>query len=191
MSNVSLVKIEATTAAEICARFLVRQEARALLRDGMTPGAFIEALINNKQYIAGIDFLAHALPPREAVWWGCLCFQHAWGDRMSAVDQAAATTVVQWVLQPSDSTRGAAKVQAESVGPASVAGALAMAAYQTGPGIASPCGRPAAAPPPFGTAQAVANAVKLACTKSDPARIVETQRGFVGLGVGVAAGRFM
>jgi hypothetical protein len=191
VSNVSLVKIEATTAAEVCGRFLLSPGARALLRDGMAPGPFLEALVANKQYIAGIEFLAYALPPREAVWWGCLCFQHAFGSQLCALDKTAATTVVQWVLQPSDSTRGAAKVQAEAAGPASVTGALAMAAYQTGPGIASPGGRPPAAPPPFGTGQAVANAVKLACTKSDPARIVETQRGFVGLGLGVAAGRFM
>jgi hypothetical protein len=190
VSNTPLVKIEAGTAAEICARFLSSNEARALLRDGMGPGPFLEALMAHKQYIAGIDFLAHALPLREAVWWGCLCFQHACANSMSAPDKGAATAAVQWVLQPSDSTRGAAKVQAEAAGPASVAGALAMAAYQTGPGFASP-GRPPIPAPPFGTAKSVANAVKLACTKSEPARMIETQKSFVELGIGVAAGRFM
>jgi len=190
MSNAPLVKIEAATAAEICARFLASREARALLRDGMGPEPFIEALMANEQYIAGIDFLAHALPPREAVWWGCLCFQHACGRPMSEPDKGAATAAVHWVLQPGDNTRGAAKAQGEAAGPASVAGALAMAAYQTGPGFASP-GGPAIPPPPFGTAKSVANAVKLACTKADPARMIDTQRSFVELGIGVAAGRFM
>lgn len=190
MGNAPLVKIEAATAAEICARFLSSKEARALLRDGMAPGPFIEALMANKQYIAGIDFLAHALPPREAVWWGCLCFQHVCGNAMSPPDKGAATAAVHWVLQPGDSTRGAAKVQGEAAGPASVAGALAMAAYQTGPGFASPGGPPIPAPP-FATAKSVANAVKLACTKSNPARMIETQKSFVELGIGVAAGRFM
>ena len=190
MSNAPLVKIQATTAADICARFLLNREARALLSNGMAPGPFIEALTAHRQYIVGIDFLAHALPAREAIWWGCLCLQHACGNELSAPDKAAATAAVHWVLRPGDSTRGAAKVQAEAAGPASVAGSLAMAAYQTGPGYVSP-GGPSIAAPPFGTAHAVANAVKLACTKSDPARIVETQRGFVELGVGVAEGRFM
>jgi hypothetical protein len=191
VSNAPLVKIQAMSAADICARFLLNREARALLGNGMAPGPFIEALTGHKQYIAGIEFLAHALPAREAIWWGCLCLQHACGNELSAPpDRAAATAAVQWVLRPGDSTRGAAKVQAEAAGLASVAGTLAMGAYQTGPGYASPGGPPIAAPP-FGTAQAVANAVKLACTKSDPARIVETQRGFLGLGVGVAEGRFM
>ncbi len=190
MSNAPLVKIEAGTAAEICARFLSSKETRTLLRDGMGPAPFIEALMANKQYIAGIDFLAHALPPREAVWWGCLCFQHACGNAMSEPDKGAATAAVHWVLQPGDNTRGAAKVQGEAAGPASVAGALAMAAYQTGPGFASPGGPPIPAPP-FGTAKSVANAVKLACTKCDPARMIDTQKSFVELGIGVAAGRFM
>jgi hypothetical protein len=190
VSNVPLVKIEARTAAEICAHFLVSKEARALLRDGMGPAEFIKALLTNKQYVVAIDFLAHALPQREAVWWGCLCFQHACGSAMSAPDKGAATAAVHWVLKPGDSTRGAAKVQAEAAGPASVAGALAMAAYQTGPGFVSPGGPPIAAPP-FATATSVANAIKLACTKSEPARIIQTQKSFVELGIGVAAGRFM
>jgi hypothetical protein len=190
VSNAPLVKIEATTAAEICARFLLTIEARTLLRDGMGPGPFVEALMANKQYIAGIDFLAHALPPREAVWWGCLCFQHACGAAMSAPDRGAATAAVQWVLQAGDSARSAAKIHGEAAGPVSVAGALAMAAYQTGPGFASSGGPPIPAPP-FGTAKSVANAVKLACTKSDPARVIETQKLFVELGIRVAEGRFM
>ena len=140
MGDAPLVKIEAGTAAEICARFLSSKEARAILHDGMGAGSFIEALMSSKQYIAGMDFLAHALPPRDAVWWGCLCFQHACGNSMSALDKGAATAAVQWVLQPSDRTRGVAKVQAEAAGPASMAGALAMAAHQSGPGFASPGG---------------------------------------------------
>jgi hypothetical protein len=191
VSSAPLVKIEARTAAEICARFLATKEARALLHDGMGPGPFLEALMADKQYVAGIDFLAHALPPREAVWWGCLCFQHSCGSAMSAPDKAAATAAVHWVLQPGDSTRGAAKVQGEAAGPASVAGALAMAAYWTGTGAALTPGGPPIPAPLFGSAKSVANAVKLACTKGDPAGMIGTQKSFVELGIGVASGRFM
>lgn len=191
MSSAPLVKIEARTAAEICVRFLASREARALLHDGMEPGPYLDALLANKQYIAGIDFLAHALPQREAVWWACLCFQHACGNAMSAPDKGAATAAVQWVLQPSDRTRGAAKAPAEAAGPASVAGALAMAAYQTGPGFPATPGGPPTPAPPFGAAKSVAIAVKLACTKCDPARMIESQKSFVELGIALAEGRFM
>ncbi len=190
MNNSPLVKIEARTAAEICARFLLNKQAQALLGNDMPPCQFLDALMTNKQYVSGIDFLAHALRPREAVWWGCLCFQHACGNSMSPPDRTAAAATVQWVLQPSDGARTAAKAPAEAAGPASVAGALAMAVYQTGPALAVQ-GRPPSTPPPYASAKSVANAVKIACTKIDPAKMIDTQKSFVELGIGVAEGRFI
>lgn len=189
MGDTPVVQVGQATAAEICARFTLSKEARALIREGMGPGPFIEALFADKQYIAGIEFLAHALPPREAVWWGCLCLQHACGKDMSSPDNAAARAAVEWVLQPSDNTRVGAKAQGEAAGRASIAGALAIAAYQTGPVFAVP-GGPTAPVPPFAAAKSIANAVKLACTKSGPLRVIETQKSFVELGLGVANGRF-
>jgi len=185
-----LVKVTAAAAVEICSHMDLQPDARKLLRDGMKPREFIDALLAKKQYIAGIEFVAHTLPPREGIWWGCLCLQHACGSALTPQDRAAAVAAVQWVLQPGDKTRAAAKFQGEAAGPASVAGHLAMGAYQAGPGIASP-GGPAIPIPPFATAKSVANAVKLACTKSDPAKIIETQKLFVELGITVAEGRLI
>lgn len=190
MNDTPLAKIEARTAGEICARFLLTKQAQALLGNDMTPLQFLDALLTHKQYVPGMDFLAHALPPREAVWWACLCFQHACGDSLSPPDRAAAAATVQWILQPSEGARIAAKAPAETAGPASVAGALAMAVYQTGPAPAAQ-GRPPSPPPPFASSKSVANAVKLACTKIDPAKMIDTQKSFVELGIGVAEGRII
>jgi Family of unknown function (DUF6931) len=77
MTNRSLIKIQAATAAEICTRFDLDEKLLPLLRDGMGPREFVEALLADKQYGAGVNFMAHALPAREAIWWGCLCLQHA------------------------------------------------------------------------------------------------------------------
>jgi hypothetical protein len=190
VSSKLFVKVKAATAAEICTRFDPRKEARALLRDKMPPREFVEALVANKQYIAGIDFIAHALPPREAIWWGCLCFQHACGDTLSQGDKAACRAAVQWVLAPGEDSRVAAMAPSQAAGLASPAGALAAAAAQTGGNIAPP-GAPPTPPGPFAPAKAVAGAVKLASTKADPVKIVETHRLFVELGIGVAEGRFL
>src|ERR1700676_4860630 len=75
-----LIKINAVLADEVCAHFELAKESRALLRDDMRPREFVEALLKNKQYQVGIDFLAYALPVREAIWWGCLCLQHVGGN---------------------------------------------------------------------------------------------------------------
>ncbi len=180
MSNAPLVKIEAPAAAAICARFDVTKDALALLREGMTPAEFLDALLASRQHVAGIDFLAHALAAREGVWWGSLCLQHACGNDLPAPDRAALRAAVEWVLQPTEANRAAAQAPAQAAGLVSAAGALAMVASL----------KENAEPPPIPPAKAVANAVKTATTKGDPARIVDTQRLFVELGIGVAEGRF-
>lgn len=175
MSNGPLVKIPAATAAEICATFNLPSDARKLLQDGMEPGAFVDALLAKKQYVAAIDFMAHALPPREGIWWGCLCMQHACGDNLTAAERTAATAAVQWVFQPGDETRAAAKSPAEAAGPASPAGALAMAASLTGPPSLT----------------VVANAVKLSSLKTEPVQIANLQKAFVELALEVAEGKHL
>lgn len=189
MSNEPFVKIQAATAAEICQRFDLKDEARPLLGEGMEPRVFVEALVAQKQYLSGIDFIAHGLPAREGIWWGCLCMQHACGDSLSPTDRAAGIAAVRWVMQPTEKNRAAAKAPADAAGPASPAGVLAAAASQTG-GNAAPPKAPPMPPGPFAPAKAVAMAVKLATLKAAPAAIVETQRLFLDLGIKVAEGRF-
>jgi len=178
VSSEPLVKIQAGTAAEICQRFHAPPDARALLREGMGPRQFIEALTAKKQYLAAIEFLAHAMPAREAIWWGCLCMQHACGEVLTPPERAAGIAAVRWVMQPTEENRGAARAPADAAGCTSPAGALALAANGGLP------------PGPYGPAKSVVMAVKLSALKSPPAGIIEAQRLFVELGVGVAEGKF-
>ena len=162
------------TAAEICSRFDLPTDAWSLVEEEMGPREFVEALMANKKYVAGIDFIAHALATREAVWWGGLCFQHAFGDNVAVPDKIACRAAIQWVLDPSEENRAKAKAPADAAGPASAAGRLAMAVHQTG------------ASDPFAPAKAVAGAVKLASTASEPVKIIDTQRLFFELGIDIA-----
>jgi hypothetical protein len=190
MSPPPLVKVTAGSPLEVCARVDLPKEAKALLRDGMGVREFVDALLASKQYVAGIDFMAHALPPREGIWWGCLCLQHAVGSGLSPVERAACIAAVQWVLRPGEETRAAARPPAEAAGPANPAGSLAAAAFQTGGNVAPP-NAPPMAPPPFAYAKAVATAVKLASIKAPPVKLLETQRAYVELGIGLAEGRYI
>jgi hypothetical protein len=185
-----LVRIKAVTAAEVCAHFDLEEEARPLLRQGMGPREFVQALVAHKQYAAAIDFMAHALAAREAVWWGCLCLQHACGSKLAGPDKAAAAAAVEWVLRPTEQNRAAAKAPAETAGPSSPAGALARAANWTGGSLGPPHAAPLP-PGPFMPATAVATAVKFAGIKVEPARIADTQRLFVELGMAIAEGRYL
>jgi uncharacterized protein DUF6931 len=185
-----LIKITATTAAEVCANFALEKEAQQLLRDGISPRDFVAALIENKRHVDAIDFLAHALPVREGIWWGCLCMQHSMGDNKPPPDKAAATAAVEWLMRPSEENRAAAKALALTADPVSPAGALAMAVSLTGGSIYPP-ELPFKAPPPFASEKAVARAVKLASIKCAPAKIAKTQRSYVELAIQVAEGRLI
>jgi hypothetical protein len=187
MSGKPFVTVTASTAAEVCERFNVKKEAKLLLRDGMPPEEFANALVAGKEYITGIDFMAHAMPAREAIWWGCLCLQHACGGSLAPADKEACRAAVQWVVQPTDWNRAAVFAPAQAAGAASPAGGLALAVFQTGGNIAPPSAPPTA-PQPFAHAKALAGAVKMACTKASPGRIIETQRLFLELAMGMAEG---
>ena len=190
MNNLPLIKVNAVKAADICAQFYLPQEARQQLRCKMSPQEFVAALLEKRQYLEGIDFVAHALPAREAIWWGCLCLQHACGDSLSLTEKAACRAAVQWVLQPTEENRAAAKAPADKAGPTNPAGALAAAANQTG-GSVAPANAPCMPQGPFAPAKAVAMAVKLASNKGDPTKMADRHESFVRLGIGVAEGRFM
>jgi hypothetical protein len=188
-SSPPLAKVEAATAAEVCARFHLDKDAQQLLRPEMSPRAFLDILLEKKQFIAGIDFIAHALPARESIWWGCLCVQHTCGEKLEPWERIACKMAVEWVRQPNEANRAAAQRPAEVLGPTSPAGALAAAANQTG-GSLLPPNMPPVPPGPFAPAKSVALAVKVASTKGDALRMQATQRSLVELGIGVAEGRF-
>jgi hypothetical protein len=187
--NNPLVYATASTAAEICSRVYLDKAVLELLKPGMSPRAFLDVLLEKEKYLAGIDFMAHLLPAREAVWWGCLCLHHTCGSKLEPWERRAYRLTVQWVLQPTEANRAATKEPADVLGPASAAGCLAGAASQTGGSIGPPEGPPMP-PNPLAPSRAVAIAVKVASTKVEPEQILPTQRSLIGLGLGVAEGRF-
>lgn len=179
MDHGPLTKIPETKASDICARCALPPSATRLLKDDMTPSEFIDALLANKQYVAGIDFMAHAMPARESVWWSCLAIQHTFGDALAGPEKDACRAAVQWVLKPTVENRIMARTPSETAGPGTAAGAAALAAS-----IGN-------TPGPLTSARAVANSVKLSSIKSDPVKIADTQRIFIGLAIRIAEGHYM
>jgi len=178
VGNQPLAKVGEATAAEICLRYDAPRDVRAHLRSDMGPRELLESLGARKQYADAIDFLAYALPAREGTWWAGLCMQHAYGDALTPQERAAGIAAVRWVMQPTEENRRAAKAPADAAGVMSPAGLLAFSAIG---GLT---------PGPYGSAKTVAMAVKLAVLKSPPAGILETQRLYLELGIGVAEGKF-
>lgn len=137
------------------------------------------ALVEKRNLVAAIDFLAHALPQREGIWWACLCAEHALGENWTTLDKAAATAAVMWVMQPAEENRAAAEGPAAACDPLSPAGSAARAASQT------------ANVPPFAWAKEIARAVALASIKAPPRNVVKMQKCYVDLGLEIAEGKLI
>ena len=76
----NLSRVAVKTAAEVCGRFDIGEEAKALLRPGLSPGQYLELLREKNKLPAAIQFLAFALPKPEAVWWACRCVREGAGS---------------------------------------------------------------------------------------------------------------
>jgi hypothetical protein len=187
MNQTALTKVKAAKAAEVCKHFELKDEARRLLSEGMSPREFVDALLTHRQNQPAIQFMAHALPPREGIWWACLCLEHVNQEKWSPPEREACKAVVRWVLEPSEENRQATKAPGEAAGAGTPAGSLALAASWTG-GSMTPANLPPVAPGPFLPAKGVAAAVGLAAVRADPTKIADTQRRYVELALEVAQG---
>ena len=188
MSTGTLAKVPAKTAAEICNRCALGDEAKELLRPGATPRQFLDALVEKEQFADAVRFLAHALPKREAVWWGCVCVRQVLASgKPPATDTAALQAAEKWVAAPSEENRQEALPAAEATEYGTPAGTLAAAAFFSGGSLAPP-DLPAVPPPDTSTANMVAGGVDLAAVQTQPEKAAEKYRKFIATGIEVASG---
>src|SRR6516164_5305033 len=97
MSERTFPRVPAATAAEVCQRFRLGRVAAALVRDDLTPGQFLDLLIDRRLFKDATSFLAHALPKREAVWWAVLCVREVVGPAPPDLVAAALRAAEAWV----------------------------------------------------------------------------------------------
>src|SRR5207237_10478430 len=107
----------------------LKAESLKLLHDNPSPRAFFDLLVQHEQFGDAVRFLAHALPKRAAIWWGCLCLWDMCWPEPAEVVEAAVRAAVQWVLDPSEPHRRAAEKAGRAAGFQTAAGCLAMAAF--------------------------------------------------------------
>jgi hypothetical protein len=172
-------------AEQVCERFALSADGRQLLRPGQAPPAFFGLLFANELFRDAVYFVAHLLPKREAVWWGILCAWHRARPQPAPEVGDALEAALRWVREPSEEHRRAAQGPGEKAGPATPAGALALAAFWSGGSLSRP-DLPAVPPPDTLTHTAVAAAVLTAAAHGDPALMGQRYRQFLHWGVDVA-----
>jgi hypothetical protein len=131
--------------------------------------------------------LAHALPRREAVWWTCMCARHTEPADLPEADRKARAAAEQWVRQPNDSNRIAAKQQSDATGLSTPESWAAMAVFFCGESI-TPEGQPIVPPKPHIAGRTLAGAVVLSAVRTDPKRQKDRLQRFLESGRNIAAG---
>ncbi|MGE3807674.1 MAG: hypothetical protein AB7K24_23680 [Gemmataceae bacterium] len=124
----SLVK--AQKAKEIHADLNLSDEAKKLQADDQSPLAYLDALLDSGLHTDAVTFLAHAMPRREAIWWGCLSVRHAHAERLLPKDVEALHAALAWVLEPTDTRAKQAKQPASEAG-MTAPGCMAVATTHT------------------------------------------------------------
>jgi Family of unknown function (DUF6931) len=181
--TVTLAKVEAKTAAEICAGIEVSEPARKLLEPQATPAGFLTRLTETGMAREAVGFLAHALPKREAVWWACQCVREARLESDEAA-KAALLAAAHWVVDPSEANRRAAHRAAEQA-QATPESFVALGAFFSGGSMAPP-EAPEVKPANDLTPRLVAGAILLAAVAKEPEKAPQRYQRFVELGVQTA-----
>lgn len=98
-------KMTAERAGELLKAEQLQAEGQAVFDPGMRPDECIKALAEVNQWGDAVGMAARTLPPREAVWWACVCSHKMTSMADDAAEQAALTAAEKWVFQPGDERR--------------------------------------------------------------------------------------
>ncbi|NCY24678.1 MAG: hypothetical protein EBX37_07385 [Alphaproteobacteria bacterium] len=155
--------------APILPRLELDADGTALLASLPDAAAGLEALIAAKRMPEAMRLIAHAMPKREVVWWGCMCARAAPNAALPQQDAEALAAAEAWVRKPDEQHRRAAMAAAQKTEFQSPEAWAAVAAFWSG-GSVAPEGQPVVPPADHHTGHAIAGGVVIAALRGDPAR---------------------
>lgn len=171
--------------ADICSVAELGPDAMALMRPEQKPPDFVAVLVDKKLYPDAVRFLAHALPKREAVWWGWMSARRAAGENPPPKIKAALEATEKWIAQPTEENRRAAHAAAQQAQFGTAAGCAGLGAFFSGGSLAPP-EAPIVPPGDYLTAKAISGAVNFAAMSGEPKEAPEKFRSFIAQGEDVA-----
>ena len=181
-----LNKISASKAAEICS--LAAAAGRTLPDAGAaSPADYLKRLVSAPALDDAVQFMAFALPKREAVWWACLCARSQVQDGTPAPALAALTAAEAWVYRPTEENRRAAMERAQATQFDSALVWAAVAAFWSGGSLAPP-DLPVVPPAPHLSGVAVSGAVTLAAVQTEPALAEQKRKRYIEIAIDIANG---
>ncbi|WP_305985416.1 hypothetical protein [Roseibium sp. MMSF_3544] len=97
-------RIRFTKAKQVFETYPELSEKVALPTADPTPQEYAQSLLQGTEPTSSLTFFAHALPKREAVWWGTKCVTGL-DDKRSAEDEAVLELVENWVREGDEEAR--------------------------------------------------------------------------------------
>lgn len=183
-----LAKVEAATAAKVLERYEPSPEAAALATPDMAPRRFVDLLLAQELNEDALAFLAHALPRRDALWWGLRCVRAITPAQPAPEIAAALEAANAWITSPGDERRRKSMLAAEAATYGTPAGCIALAVFFS-EGSMSPPDCPAVPVGEWFCARTLAAAVILSSLAPGPEQVAATARKFALSGIEAANAR--
>ena len=151
-------KIPYQTSGQVLHEFTLSDEAQPLLTKDASIKEAIETLQANQLYNDLVQFISHAIPVREAIWWASLCIKQrheSWSPEQTQCIQVAQ----RWTQSPAEDLRRKAEMLANELNLNCGPSWLAQAVFWNGSGSIVSEQLPRVLPDPFLYAKAVAGAI--------------------------------
>ncbi len=177
-------RIRFADAADVFSTFPRLETIAARPAGPIDPLAHARHLFASPRPAGAVAFLAHVLPRREAIWWGCQCVEAILGAAARDDNLGLAT---QWVREPDEPQRREALALWQASGQRLPTLWLARAVGYSGGSLLAP-DQPPTPPAPDDCALSVNAAIILAATSAAPALILPWVRSCAEAGMEFAAG---
>ena len=187
MNELNLVKATSQNAEIICKNVDLEKDSLPLLKPGETLSEFIQGLLQVHALKDVLGVISQALPPREAVFWACLCVRDTLDEKKNPDDEHAMRAAEQWLVKPNEDDRYLNLQMAEKLEYATAAAWVANAVFWSG-GSITPKGQAKVEAPEGIFGKAISGALMLASVDEDPKKSQNLQQRFIKRGVNIAQG---
>jgi hypothetical protein len=108
-----MASAKAKNAQELARYAMLKPPATDYLAQAQNARHFGELLVANGQWLSALNYMAHAIPAREGVWWAWYCARKAHAAEQKPEVQHALKLAEQWIAQPTEENRKQARAYAE------------------------------------------------------------------------------
>lgn len=154
-------KIPLSDSQLIWNRFEATEKAQPLRAENTSPAETIAKLQQQSLFIDLSNFIAHALPMREALWW-CILVMELRASDWSELELDTIKHCRDWVLDPEEVKRRFIETRLRQLGHDCAVGWLAQAVFWNGSGSIVEPGLPKVMPVDYLYAKGIAGAVNTA-----------------------------